>query len=86
MVDALGTDYIASDFQNGPDNSTDCAKVTTQSFDAGTGTYGPDEPAGTCALKFLTPGTYTVAVRYTSADPNYADTGVATSETIDVLP
>jgi hypothetical protein len=81
-----GTDYTASDFQNGPDNSTDCSEVTTQSFDAGTGTSGPDEPTGTCALKFLTTGTYTVAVSYHSEDANYADSTMAPSETIDVLP
>jgi hypothetical protein len=81
-----GTDYTASDFQNGPDNSTDCAEVTTQSFDAGTGTSGPDEPTGTCFLKFQTAGTYTVTVSYTSLDPDYATVRNVDSETIDVLP
>jgi hypothetical protein len=81
-----GTDYTASDFQNGPDNSADCSEVTTQSFDAGTGTYGPDEPTGTCFFKFQTAGTYTVSVTYTTEDANYATVRNVDSETIDVLP
>lgn len=85
-----GTDYTESDFQNGPDNSTDCSHVTTQAFLGGDPTdpanYGPDEPVGTCALKFLTTGTYTVTVRYTTEDANYASVTNVTHEEIDVLP
>lgn len=69
----LGTDYQWGDFQNGPDNDPNsCSEVTTQSYDSSDGTYGPDEPNGSCWLKFLTDGTYTVSVSYVSENPNFA--------------
>lgn len=84
-----GTDYTATDNQgSSPDNTQDCSKVLTQQYLGGDpsdpANYGPDGPFGSCGLHFLTPGTYTVTVSYTSEDANYASVPNEDSITINV--